>query len=237
MLRNLRFSRLRNSEFIQFIADLIAILLKFNPKELGIEKQLTPINTGLEKINELQGISRGSDISKELEDIDTRRDNCIDGIIAVAEAYQHHYDPEFVEAATLLLNKINNYGDAIARQNYPTETASINGISGAFSSEPLLIKALTNLHLTDWAAKLKEENDYFNQRFLDRVDETSKKSDDKTIELRKTTTDNYHTLRIHLNSHATLHPATFKPIVDQLNELIDKYNGIIKRRSGGKNKE
>jgi len=234
MLQNLKFSRIRNSEFIQFIVDFIAILLKFNPKELGIEEQLNPVETELKKMEELQGANRGSDISKELGEIDTRRDNCIDGILGIAEAYLLHFNQEFREAASLIVNKINNYGTAIARQNYPTETASINGITAAFSSEPALQNALTKLHLTEWAAKLKEENDFFNQRFLDRVDETSKKSDLKTKELRKNITDNYNTLRNHLNSHSTLNATTFKPIMDQLNELIDKYNGMVNRRSGGK---
>jgi hypothetical protein len=54
--------------------------------------------------------------------------------------------------------------------------------------------------------------------------------------LRKSITEKYYILREHVSSHAILKTnENYKLVIDQLNSLIDKYNGIIKRR-GGNNK-
>jgi hypothetical protein len=54
--------------------------------------------------------------------------------------------------------------------------------------------------------------------------------------LHKNTIEKYFTPGEHVSSHATLNTnKNYKTIIDQLNALIDKYNGIIKRR-GSNNK-
>lgn len=234
MLKSIILRKLRNSEFIQFFSNFFSILLKHRPAEIGIQEQLTPVVEDLEKIKTIHGNGKGSDISKELEDIDTRRDNCITGIQTVIEGYTYHYDDEMKEAAEILLSKINNYGPSIARQNYPTETSTLNSIAAAFTGEEKYMAALLKLTLTDWVVKMEEENVYFDQRYLDRVDESSKQSDDKIKELRKSTTENYYELRDHLNAHSTLKKEVYQTVMAELNGLIDEYNLLIKRRRSGK---
>ena len=237
MLLSIYLMRLRNSKFIQFFANLISILLKYQPKELGIEEQLQAVVEEIEKIKPLHGSDKSSEISAELKDLDDFRDDCINGIEKVLDGYTNHYDPDIKKTAELLLSKIQNYGPTIARQNYPTETASLTSITDAFISEEKFITGLAKLTLTTWVGKLKEKNDFFNQRYLDRVDESAKKNDDKIKELRQSTTTNYYELRDHLNAHYTLKKEKFSPIMAELNVLIDEYNGIIKRRRGSKDTE
>jgi len=102
-----------------------------------------------------------------------------------------HYDETTRQAAGLLLNKIHNFGPSIARQNYPTETTSINGIIDSFNTEPKLKEALKLLKLAEWTKKLDSQNKLFSKRYIDRIDESAKQSDDKIKELRSTTTENF----------------------------------------------
>ena len=236
MFLSINLQKLRNSEFIQFFVDLLSIFLKQKPEELGIKDQLDPISPDLESIKSIHGTMKGSEISDELKTIDNRRDNCIMGIRMVLEGYTFHYDPIINEAAQVLLNKIDTFGSKIAKQNYPTETTSLKGIYESFTKEEKLINALALLNLTAWVGQMDKDNTLFNTRYLDRVDETSKQSDDKIKVLRKSVTEKYSTLRSHMTSHATLKPTeNYKLVIDQTNTLIDQYNTIIKRR-GGNNK-
>ncbi len=233
MLRSIKLLCLRNSEFIQFFTDLISIFSRHNPDELGIENQLNPVADELEKMKDIHGTDRGSEISNELKILDDHRDESITGILKVVEGFMLHYDEAIREAAELLLNKIHNFGPSIARQNYPTETASINGIIDSFNTESKLKEALKLLKLVSWAKKLDSQNQLFNKRYIDRIDESAKQSDDKIKELRSTTTENYYILRDHLNAHATLNAeGGYIPLIDQLNELTDEYNLLINRRIG-----
>ncbi|MBN1253401.1 MAG: hypothetical protein JXR51_16445 [Bacteroidales bacterium] len=238
MLQTIKLYNLRNGEFLQFFIDAITISLKFNTEELGIKEQINSIISEIESFKSIYGQNRGSDISDELKDIDIRRDNCITGIRIVLEGYKHHYNTAFSEAATILLNKIDSFGSAIARQNYQIETSSINGIINSFNKEENLSNAILTLSLTDWINKMDEENKLFNRRYLDRIDEASKQSEDKVKELRKTTIEKYRIFSNHLTAHITLKgEESYKPISDQLNELIDKYNLIISRRVNTKTEE
>ncbi len=237
MLRFVKLMKLRNREFIQFFTDLISILLRHKPEELRIRKQLEPVANEIESIKSLREQGRGNSISDELRDIDSRRDDDITGIRTVVEGYTYHYDAETKEAAKLLLKTIDDFGPSIARQNYQGETDSLNGLINKFRNDEKCKNAVSLLHMNEWEIKMDDENKHFNTRYIDRLDENSKKIEEKTKELRATTTDYYYVLRNHLNAHATLHTETYKPVIDLINELIDDYNLVINRRMGGKNGE
>ncbi len=225
--------KLRNSEFIQFIADLLSIFQKQNTTELGIKEQIDPIIPDLESMKTIHGTMKGSDISDELKAIDDRRDDCIKGIHAVLEGFTYHFDTNIKEAAQTLLNTIDTFGASIAKQNYPTETTSLKGIIDIFNTQEKAKSAVALLNIGTWANQTEKENNLFNTRYLDRVDETAKLTDDKIKELRKSITEKYFTLRDHVTAHATLKQnENYKLIIDQLNSLIEKYNGIVKKRVG-----
>lgn len=235
MLLTIYLRKLRNSEFIQFVTDLFSIFNKHNTQAIGIKDQLDPIATDLESMKTVQATMK-SDANDTIKSIDDRRDDCITGIRTVIDGYTYHYDPNYSEAAQLLLEKIDSFGTSIARQNYPTETVSLNGIYDSFTKDEKLKKAVSLLNITSWADQMNADNTLFNQQFLNKVDEDSKQSNDKIVELRKSVMEKYATLRTHVNSHATLNTnESYKVIVDQLNTLIETYNGIIKRR-GANNK-
>lgn len=232
MLQSLILLKLRNSEFIQFFADFIAIITRHNTEPLLVEEQLSPVAENLEKAKTLYRESKGNDISEELESIDDARDDCITGISGVAEGYSNHYVEATREAADLILNKIGIFGSSIARQNYPTQTATLDGIANIYNTDADVKNAATLLHLNAWFEKMESLNVFFNKRLLDRIDDKAKQSDDKLKELRNIITQHYYILRNHLNAHATLSKDIYEPVMSQLNELIEEYNGILKRRAG-----
>ena len=232
MIKSITLQKLRNSEFIQFFLNMFSIIRKYDTNELNIDGELNAVVDEVEKIKKNHGADKGSEISNELKEIDNRRDDCITGIRMIAEAYTYHYEKNIKEAAELLLNKIDDFGPSIAKQNYPTETTSINGIVDAFNTDKKFKEALNLLHLLDWAAQMDTENTYFNQRYLDRIDEQSKQSVENIKDLRKLSTEKYYTLRDHLVAHATLQGEPYTTIINQLNELIDEYNIVLNRRKG-----
>ena len=237
MLQTIKLMKLRIKEFTQFFMDLITIIDRYGGEKLKVATQVKPVAENTKKLKEISDEERGSEISDELKQIDDNRDEDIIGIRTVVEGYTHHYDEKIKEAAELLLKSIDHFGPSIAKQNYPTETASLSGISKKFTTDKKCIEALSVIHLNDWFLKMDKENKFFNERYIDRTDENSKKLDEKAKELRKTVTEDYYTLRNHLNAYATIEEEAYSPVIKQINDLIVQYNDMVARRQGNKGDE
>lgn len=231
MLQSIKLNHLRSGEFIQFYTDVISICDQANSEELGIKLQVDDLKKKVKTLNNGYGKERGSDITIELSEIDSRRDNCITGIRAVADAYSLHYNNDFAEAANHLITKIDSYGGRIAKQNYQAETTILNNLCDAFEQVKELKEALQKLHLSAWAKTLKQENQLFNQRFIDRINESAQQNEEKFKELRDQVNDAYRIFCNHISAHVTLKGIEgYAAIVDPLNSLIENYNLTIKRR-------
>ncbi|MBI9069498.1 MAG: hypothetical protein JEZ09_19535 [Salinivirgaceae bacterium] len=232
MIESINLRSLRSGEFTQFTNDVMAILAKADTETLGIKDQAADFNTAVEQLQAGFNKERGSDITAELTEIDARRDACISGIEKLSEAYTLHFEPVIAKAAQELLHKIESYGPRIAKQNYQTETTIINNLTQAVETDADLKDAVSKLYLSDWFDQLKKENNWFSQRFLDRIDEEAQQSDEKFKELRDTASEAYRTLCMHITAHVTLKGiAGYDAIINQLNSLIDAYNLTLKRRA------
>jgi molybdopterin converting factor small subunit len=234
MIKGLKISHLRNSEFIEFFTNLIAIIFKFDPEKLGIKKRFELIEPNLKKVEELHGKLKKSKFTKEKEDLDKERDKCIKGISKIIDGYTDHYDEKIKEAAEILLAKIDTYGSSIADQNYPTETTSLTGITTAFTTEKIYIQALETLHLAEWSQLMKEKNDTFRDRYLASIEEKALVDEEKVKDLRITIGQDYGELKKHINAHLTLTPENYQALVAEINSLLDEFNGLLNRRKGGK---
>lgn len=232
MLLTIRLNHLRNAEFLQFFTDITSVCSTIDAEALGIKNQQAALQASINKLKAGFGKERGSALTAELTDMDTLRDKAISGIKAVAEAYTNHYDPEVVKAGERLLAKINSYGKNMAKMNYQSETSALTNLNDSLTTEAVLIAAIDKLHLTDWSAYLNTVNVQFNERFMDRIDEIAAKDDATFVALRDEVCDAYQLFCTHVEAHITLKGVeTYKPLIDPLNTLIEKYNLILSRRA------
>ena len=227
------FSRYRNSEFLQYMKDVLELVNANDVDVLQVTTQRDALAVFVTQMDNLFQQEQSSGITQELIELDTRRDKAFMGIKANLEAYNHHFDERMQSAARSLLFNMNNYGTNIPRMNYQAETAVIDSMLSDWETETDLANAITTTALTDWIAELKTANEAFNDRYLARISESAANPATSFTSLREDTTDAYKTLTAHIEAHATLGSnATHQELVNEFSVLAKQYNQTVGLRLG-----
>jgi len=238
MFLAIHYRKLRNNEFIQFIKLLGEILNSNDPEVLKVKDQSDDLAALLATLSVLFKPELGSSITKELEEIDARRDTAITGIEMLIKTFTYYFEADKREAAILLESSLTLYGSGISRLNYQAETSTITSIIQKWESDTNLRAALTTLGLTAWLAELKAANTLFEERYIARLKEEANSPEEKSIDLRKQIIQSYRTLLAHLQAHATLSTDnSYDAVVQQINQLIEEYNRLVAARGTIKEEE
>jgi hypothetical protein len=233
MITGIDLSKLRNSEYIQFIKDSLKITLGNNPFALNIKPQYDNLGLGLAALEALFVTEQGSAITEQVTAEDARRDNAINGITTLVNAYSYHFDPVMVKHAKNLSWQIGQYGNGIARENYQSETTIITGIITDFNTKPDLIAAVTALQLTAWKTELEAANEAFNAAYLQRTQELGAASPETILATRLETNAKYYEMRDFINSYFTINKgaAPYNKVSGELNALIEQYNTMLAKKN------
>jgi len=238
MFETIKLTHLRNSEFIQFVKNLIEIVKANNPEVLKVKAQCEDLAALLTVLSAMFKTDLGSVITEELQDIDTRRDSALVGLEMQIKSYTYHFEKAKQEAAQILTNSLANYGPGISRMNYQAESSTIDSLITKWENETQFVYALRTLALNDWLSEVKTANSFFNNRYLARIKDNANAPEIKTIELRKQIIQSYHTLLDHLEAHFILNgEAVYKETGQQINLLIEQYNKLVAGRSSNKEEE
>jgi len=238
MFETIKLTHLRNSEFIQFIKNLLEIVKANDPKVLKVKTQCDDLTAILTVLNAMFKTDLGSVITLELQEIDTRRDTALVGIEMQIKSYTYHFEQAKQAAAHALIDSLANYGPGISRLNYQAESSTIDSLISKWESEPQLVDALTTLNLNNWAGEIKTANGLFNNRYLARIKDNADAPELKTIELRKRITKTYRILLSHLEAHTILSgKAVYTETIDQINLLIEQYNKLVAGRKKSNEEE
>ncbi|WP_430412851.1 DUF6261 family protein [Kordia sp.] len=225
------FSRYRNSEFLQYMKDVLEIVNDTDVDALQLTKQRDALATLANVMDNLFQQEQSSGITQELIDLDTRRDKAFMGIKASLESFGYHYDESLQSAARSLLFNLNNYGTNIPRMNYQAETAVIDSMLSDWETETNLIAAVTTVQLADWIAELKTANATFNARYIARVYEEADTPATSFTAIREDGTSAYKQLVAHMEAHATLGSnAMHQDLVNRIGTLAKQYNVTVNAR-------
>ena len=230
MFKSIQLLKLRNDEHVQFNNDLLRIYEENDPAALKIETQYNNLLAGTRKTEDAYLQTRASELTKKITAEDEIRDKLITGIEQGAVFYTYHFNLEYAEAGSLLLQQIKKYGTAVARMNYQAETAALNDFIDNAKNNDKLKAAITLLGLNQWIDKLEESNNRFNDLYIGRIKEKAEKPDLNLKELRKQTAEQYKELIKHTEANALINPSQlYDTLIKQVNNLIDKYNNIHKK--------
>jgi len=231
MITAIDFSRLRNAEFLQFIANFSDLVGANNPADLNIVVQHTAFKSKLDEMSRLFKMKRSSPTTQELILLDNRRDKAINGLTANINSYCNHYDAKIIQAAELLTRNLNHFGTGIARLNFQAETSTLNGIIHDWETKPELTAAIEKLGHTGWVAELKKANQLFEQKYLQRTREYGAANPVTLQAKRKETTVAYYGLRKFIEASSVFNPSVAcEKLISELNALIDQYNELIRTR-------
>ena len=222
------FDRYRNSEFLQYMKDVLELVNAHDVDTLQLTTQRDTLATITHQMDDLFQQDQSSRITQELIELDDRRDKAFMGIKANLEAYNYHYDDRLQSAARSLLFNLNNYGTNIPRMNYQAETAVIDSMLSDWETETDLVNAISTTALTDWINELKTANEAFNDRYLARISESAANPATSFTAVREVATDAYKALTSHVEAHATLGSNTIhQELVNEFSVLAKQYNQTV----------
>lgn len=232
MITSIDLIRLRNSEFLQFMTDVLGIVNLNNATKLQVKQQYTNLQTLNKAIDGLFVTDNSNPITEELQILDARRDNAINGITAVINGYTYHFNAATKAQATILNNHLALFGIGIARNNYQSETTILRNIIADWNTKPELKTAITSLDLTSWKTELEAANNAFATRYLSRTQQLGAASTDTIAGKRAEATTAYYALRDRLDAFFTIHEGAepYTKTTNELNALINQYNIILTAR-------
>ena len=225
------FYKFKNLEIIQYLTQVLDMVNKVDINSLLLTEPVNALNVKLATLQEVYKQTQGSSITKELQEIDARRDNAIIGIRGVISSYLYHYTPNVVIAAEQLLATIDKHGVGIARRTYNEQTGIINSILKDIEKENVLTEAVTTLQLTTWINELKDANTVFNTKFVERVEETVVNPTVNFAGLRLEAITMFQGLTDYVKAYDTLTDnPVYKEILDKVDSLTISYHQTIEGR-------
>jgi hypothetical protein len=178
---------------------------------LGLEEKL---------VNDMQK----SSLTVEIADADHAVDQAIAGIRGAIEAFKHHYDPAFVEAARQLADRFDAFG-RIARKTYEEEAADTSLLVGDLERPPY--RALAKLlGLDGWVEQLDHRVQDFARLLDERVQERVLKPRGRLKDVRREIDVVYHEMVNRLEAANTMDDTGLKyaTCITELNVEIAYFN-------------
>jgi len=171
MINAIELKDLRNPEYLQFIADKLALVEKNDPAVLQLEPQMTILRLKYEECDALFKLPLANERTEGLTILDGKRDKALGGISFVVKGYMNHYVPEYAAAANRLYKNIRQYGKSIQNQSLQAESATITNMIKDWDASAALTADIELLQLKDWKNYLTSTNNDFialyNQRTQD----------------------------------------------------------------------
>ena len=235
MIKRINYRKLRVSEFIQFLKDVIYICKNIDPAKLN--SRLKALE---ESVNALDAVfkKRGSDLTKEVATLDYRRDNAFLCFSAMIRAYGYHFDEAKMNAAEKIETLLDRYGDSIEKLSYQAETTNLRNLVDELESDAELAVAVNTLELQPLVEEIKNSNRLFHEMYLARAKKKSEGPEESAVEMRKAAVVDYFNLLNRIEAHVELSdPNTYKQLIKHLNEVIEKYNETIALRKGNEETE
>ncbi len=234
-------SRLRNGEIITFGRNYVKIIRLNDAALLKVTDETDKLDEIINQIDQLFLISQKSQLTIDIETLDTTRDHYVTGILNVIAGHVYNFKPTFAQAAATLTGGLSIYGGAtdIVAMNYGMETAQVDSMVKDVLGKPALLDAAKILGIEDWFSELDKVNKAFDDKYIARTQELGNASLDNIKGLRETAMTDYYELRDMLDSQYIINKKInpWKKTVNELNALIDQYVTLIARRKPSKDEE
>ncbi|MEW7278416.1 DUF6261 family protein [Aquimarina sp. 2201CG1-2-11] len=229
---------LRKEEMTELLRNTVDICYQNDADALNINIQVEALKTIVDQLDGALLYEREKEFTKELETLDSDRDDAIKGLRYGFIMNTYHQHPKVKEAAQTLLDRVDSYGSRIARMNYESESAAIINLINDFETEENLKAALQRLGLQNWVDRLKIANQKFRTLYTERITEESKKNKTSFSAIRPEAMTVYTNLINRINAYVVLdEEKKYESINNELITLTDRYHQIISNRKRNSSEE
>lgn len=184
MIKKSNLASLRLMAFAQVMKNVQSFLVKEeNLQEKGLEEIKKEFDTAFSTLESTLNISKKSEQTQSILELDTQRDNLLNNFIAHCKIYLKHPEKNKAEAAKRAVIKIEAYGKNISKRAYRDETAIIRNLIDDFQKEALS-KDITLIGAKEWLDLLAPANEKFDELHSNRTMEQSEREVGQTKEAR-----------------------------------------------------
>lgn len=222
----------RNSEFLQFMKNVLELVNNTDVSLLALTEQQQALTLSIETLAIAFEPEQFQKSAEVLESLDVERDNLYIGIKHLLKGNAYHFNPTIQEAAKRLLFHLQSYGKEVNRMGYQAQTANIAHMLTEWQTETYLQEAVALLHLSEWVTALQDVNTAFGKQYLARVSEMSANETPSFTSLRAATKVVYRALVERIKAFKTLNSnVVYAQLYHQIYELVRQYNQVVKVRS------
>jgi uncharacterized coiled-coil protein SlyX len=217
--------KLRNEAHYQFIAALIALMVRFPLIGEKMEDLMELLQRLFTKEDEVVDYIRKSDYSAKIAAADQRLDSAVTGFGETVRGALHHFNPEVADAAQSLKNLLKTYGN-IARKNYDEELAAVTNLlqdlEGAYAKQTGMIAGLS-----EWIMEIREVAATVTALLALRNTEKAAKPQERMVNVRREIDPVYRAFVARIEALALVESdAAYAPFVNELNALVERFNRI-----------
>lgn len=237
-INRLRFSHLWNSEYSIFVNQIVAIILKYQPEVLHLQKVYAKLTAMLPNLAKVKAQEQSSALSNSLHELDTERDTLINVIAAIVKALGKLSMQSVAPHVVVLKRFLNIHGSDIAKANYNSATELTRELLADYDAKADVKAAALALNLKMLFDELSIVNTQFATMFLQRTEEEAaqEKVDARAI---RTETDKALTALFDAFEYCSdeYDEPDYATPANELNDLIAYYKTQLKarttRRKGG----
>ncbi len=226
-IKSITLSRLHQEESFGFHKLVYAEINSLQHEKLS--DLLYKYGTALTDFDEALKQSRASVVTREITQLDEKRDKAYRGLAAQVRNSLTHFEEAKTEAAYKINLVLKNYGD-------PTDLPYIeeNGVLENLIQDlekPEITTCLETIGAKEWVSYLKEINSKFILSFSERNTEQSVKITGITKETRKAMDAAYATYVNRLNALVEVfEDANFTPVIEKVNKLVEYQKTVLAAR-------
>lgn len=169
----LKLNSLWNSEYTIFVNQLIAIIAKYQPASLHLEKAYNRMAAFIPELAKIKAQELSNAISTLLSNLDKERDILFNVIVAQVKTLSKVNLPAIMPHVAVLKQFIKIHGDDIADAPYNSETKRLDDLKADYQSKPEVIAAAEALNLVILFDQLFLVNAKFEEQFMQRTEEES----------------------------------------------------------------
>ena len=224
--------QLRNNEYCMFVSQTVAILLKFQPEVLHLQKAFNRLTALMPQIAEIKAQELGNAISNRLADLNLERHTLIKSVMEQVKTFGKLSIPEMAPHVATMNRFLDKHGRDLGDTNYSDNTKRFNDFLSDYNSNAEFKAAVAALQLTVLFDHLTAINTLFDNLYMQRNDE---KSSVETVDARavRTETDKaltafFDTFEIFSTEYEEL---DYQTPANKMNELITGYKSQLKARS------
>jgi hypothetical protein len=232
---------LRNEEWFNFFTEFKAIVEKFSPEKLKIEKPFALFGSLYILVDGIIERIRKNKMTAHIFELDKQRDTTFRGLVHTIDSYTYHFDITKQKAAKNLSTVLSHYGN-LADKPYNEETSGIYNFLQELRTN--YGDEIDILELAPWLDDLEQKNSEFGKAILDRNQDEANKSELRLIDVRKDIDQCYTDIMERIEASALLEEDEnqknfYETFLKELNTNIKRYMDIIAQRKGRaeKNKE